>query len=250
MLYVDMLGNKSMVPFSLVLDVPGYESARADARAQGAAIVPVNHENLDSLRTALEELPNCTTAAGSPDCTGPLNLIMIGAINDLASAVNRRGYRRNELDADQSQHVFGRPAELIARKRAQAGSAATWIRAWRAPVDYRGTPVFVVQVARPMGGRFANGNTRNLKLHGDVDEARNLFIQDMMYSGGLDAIGFLPSVDAVPRSSPRKLADGSRYFTDGIRAVLLISVRPLTFADVEYLDWEPFVERVEAEASR
>jgi hypothetical protein len=109
--------------------------------------------------------------------------------------------------------------------------------------------VFVVQAGRPVGGRFRAGEAEVARLHGDVDEVRNLVIQSFMYSGGLEAVGFLRSVGAVPRSQPRVLADGARYFTDGVRAVLFLSTRPLTFADVRFLDWEPFLERIEASAA-
>jgi len=55
-----------------------------------------------------------------------------------------------------------------------------------------------------------------------------------MYSGGLDRLGYVAGVGAV--------ADG-RYHTDGLRAVLFISTRPLGLSDVELLDWAPIFDR-------
>ena len=184
----------------------------------------------------------------APSCGEPLNLVLIGKLEDIGSAISRRGYRLDVREADQARHVFGRPPDYVARKRAHANASAVWIRAWRAPVSFKGEPVFVAQVGRPVGGRFAPDDSAGSRLHGDVDEVRNLFIQSSMYSGGLAAVGFLPSVDAVSRTRPRVLADGESYHTDGVRAVLFFSTRPLALSDVKFLDWEPFLERIETDA--
>lgn len=247
-LNIDLLGNRKMIPFSLLLAVPGDEDRRdALALALDADAEIADFPDLETLRAALERLPHCTST-DSETCGEPLNMIFVGTIENLGAAVTRRGFRRDIRDEDLSLHVFGRSPEFVARKRVQANAAATWLRAWRAPISFRGQSVFVVQGGRPVGGRFNADDTEVERLHGDVDEVRNLLIQSFMYSGGLEAVGFLPSVGAVPRAQPRVLEDGTRYFTDGVRAVLFLSTRPLTFADVRFLDWEPFLERVEASA--
>ena len=55
----------------------------------------------------------------------------------------------------------------------------------------------------------------------------------------LAAVGFATGVGAVPASQPRDLSGDEHYYTDGLRAVLFFSTRPLTLADVKLLDWEP-----------
>ena len=44
---------------------------------------------------------------------------------------------------------------------------------------------------------------QDIVLHEDVDEARNLLIQDMMYSGGLDKLGFVTGVGPASPTQPR-----------------------------------------------
>ena len=83
-----------------------------------------------------------------------------------------------------------------------------------------------------------------------MDEARNLFVQDMMYSGGLERLGFVTGVGAVPRAQPRLAANGASYFTDGLRAVLFFATRPLTISDVHLLDWEPLLDERETTGSQ
>jgi hypothetical protein len=88
----------------------------------------------------------------------------------------------------------------------------------------------VGQVGRPVGGRFASPDAAEIVTHEDVDEARNLLVQDMMYSGGLDKLGFAHGSGTSGRG-------------DGLRAVLFFVTRPLSLSDVEILDWVQFVKR-------
>ncbi len=138
--------------------------------------------------------------------------------------------------------VFGRPPDLYFRKRAQAGAPAIGLRVWRAPISYRGQFVFLAQAGRPVGGRFLPEGSHDVRLHPDVDEVRNFLIHDFMYSGGLERLAFVSGVGAVPAEQPRALPGGGSYFTDGRRVVLFLGTRPLTFSDVEVLDWEPVLQ--------
>lgn len=240
---IDLLGNQVMIPLSLLVDVPGGVDAHERLQPQddpGSRII--DHTDLEALREALVQLPPCAQRDGSEACATPLNLILVGKLEDLGAAAIRRGYRRDILPADRQYRVFGREPDYVARKHAQAGAPATWVRAWRAPLSYRGQPVYVAQTARPVGGRFARKDPDQLPMHADIDEARNFYLQDALYSGGLETVGFLPGIDAVPESQPRRLEDGSSYFSDGHRAVLLFATRPLTFSDVDFLDWAPLLQ--------
>ena len=69
-----------------------------------------------------------------------------------------------------------------------------------------------------------------------MDEARNLLVQDMMYSGGLEKLGFV--------------AGGRASGSDGLRVVMFFATRPRSLSDVELLDWEPYLQRRVEAASR
>ncbi len=239
LLNVDLLGNRTMVPFTLLLPVPGEASDLPDVvhRYEDAAIS--SYDDLDGLRRALETLPCCAATADGRTDGAPLNVVVIGHLDDIAAAGSRRGYRRGPGGTGASPHVFGRPPDLYFRKRAQAGAPAVGLRVWRAPVNYRGQFVFVAQAGRPVGGRFLPEGSQDLQLHPDVDEVRHFLIHDFMYSGGLEGLAFVSGVGAVPSAKPRALPGGGSYFTDGRRVVLFLGTRPLTFSDVQILDWEP-----------
>ncbi|MBN3761523.1 LssY C-terminal domain-containing protein [Burkholderia sp. Ac-20365] len=245
---IDLFGSQTLIPFTLSLRVPGSESDPQLAQAPFAYTETeiTDCPDLASLRVALERLPCCATNADGTVNADPLNAVLIGQLADVGSALVRRNYRRNLRESDAVQRVFGRNADAVGRKQAQAGAPATWIRAWLVPIRFQGQPVYVAQVGRPVGGRFAPRDETQPILHSNVDEARNFLIQDLMYSGGLDKLGFVYGVGEATREHPRTTLDNATYYTDGLRAVMFFATRPLSFSDVQVLDWVPYLEQREA----
>jgi LssY C-terminus len=240
LLNVDLLGDKVMIPFTLFLPVPGEAAGSYVHHIHDYDDSEVTHcEDEESLRKAIETLPCCATTAAGAATGEPLNVVIVGSFDDIGAAVARRGYRRDLAPAAKHQ-LFGRAPDFVIRKRAQAGAPAHWVRMWRAPLAYRDQAVFVAQAGRPIGGRFAK-DARAEQLHPDVDEVRNILIQDFLYSGGLEKLGFVTGVGAVSPGQPRSLPDETRYYSDGLRAVLFFATRPLSMTDVEILDWVPLV---------
>ena len=248
-LNVDLLGRRTLIPFTLFLPVPD------DAAGTGLALFrypdPQIMEYTDhaALRAALERLPCCATDARGSARGDPLNVVLVGELADIGAAMVRRNYRRDARADDMAQQVFGRPPDVVLRKQAQAGAPATSMRVWLAPIRFEGRSVYLVQAGRPVGGRFAPRGETGIALHDDVDEARNLLIQDMVYSGGLEKLGFVTGVGEASETQPQTAIDGTGYHTDGLRAVLFLAKRPLSLADVEFLRWVPYLERREAPAS-
>jgi hypothetical protein len=249
LLNVDLLGNKSMLPFTLFLPVRGDVAQAGEQIHRYADSEIARYDDLGALRGALESLPCCAGTNEGAAAGEPLNVVLVGDLDDIGAALVRRGYRRNATAVGTGQRVFGRLPDLDMRKRAQAGAPANWIRLWRAPIDYRGQFVFVAQTGRPVGGRFLPEDARDLRLHPDVDEVRNFLVSDFMYSGGLEKLAFVSGVGAVAADHPRTLAGGETYFTDGRRVALFLGTRPLTISDVEVLDWEPLSYERAAEAA-
>jgi hypothetical protein len=68
----------------------------------------------------------------------------------------------------------------------------------------------------------------------------------MMYSGGLDKLGFVNGVGPAPQAHPRTTLNGASYYTGGLRAVMFFATRPLSFTNVEILDWVPYLEQTQS----
>ena len=96
-----------------------------------------------------------------------------------------------------------------------------------------------------MGGRFTESESKALILHPNVDEVRNVLIQDLLYSGGLGKLGFVTGVGAVSAAQPRSSLDKAQYYTDGLRAVLFLVTRPVALSGVQILDWHPALKDLE-----
>jgi len=245
---VDLVGNRIMVPFTLILPVPdsplGEEAATLSERV--AAVQGPDYQTEQALRAALEDAPCCTRAGADKAISGPVNVVMVGMLGDLGSALVRRGYRRDLHSDDLVQRVYARPPDIVMRKHAQGSDLSNWVRAWVAPFRYQGRPVFLCQVGRPVGGRFAKANDGPLVLQSDVDEARNHFVGDMLYSGGLEQLGF---VEGGSGDGDATVAVPKPYQTDGLRAVFVMATRPLSLSETEFLDWVPYIRQRETEAS-
>ena len=198
------------------------------------------------LRARLKQLPCCATGVDENESGDPLNVILIGDLADIASALVRRGFRLHGLNFDSRQQLFDRSPDLVVRKKGQAGVPANWLRLWVAPFSYQGKAVFLAQAGRRQGWRLQEIEEKDLVLSPRVDEIRNLFIQDMVYSSGLEKVAFVSGVGATAPGKSRSSFDAS-YQTDGLRAVLFLVARPLSLSDLEILDWHPALKLLEIE---
>jgi hypothetical protein len=244
LLNVDLLQRQGLIPFTLFLPVPN-DTADRQSRPNSftyADAEVTNYNDLAMLRDALERLPCCASDSLGMARGDPLNAVLVGELHDIGAALVRRGFRRDTRSVDATQRVFGRGPDAVLRKQAQAGAPSTWMRLWLAPIRFEGRSVFLGQIARPVGGRFSPPGATRLVLHEDVDEARNVLVQDMMYSGGLDKLGFAMGVGAASPTRPRITFGGARYHTDGLRSVLFLATRPLSLSDVHFLDWAPYLD--------
>ena len=251
LLNVDLLGPHQVLPYTLFLPVPGEEPNRAVARIQASAGEKgtVDHRDAASLRPALQELPCCATGPEGVATGDPINVVLVGSFDDVAAAFVRRGFRNAPRAFDNDQRLFGRPPDVVARKAVREDAPANWLRLWLTPIRFQGKPVFAGQAGRPAGGRFAETGDDGVTLHPDVDEARNLLIQDLFYSGGLARFGFESSADATVAARAEHRQDSPAYSTDGLKAVLFFATRPLDLSDVRFLDWVPYLEQRESEAA-
>ena len=54
----------------------------------------------------------------------------------------------------------------------------------------------------------------------------------------MPGVGFVSGVGEASPDEPRENLTGDPYFTDGLRAVLLVSDEPTSFLELQFFDWE------------
>ena len=242
MVNVDLIGREWSDSIGLVVPVPGTEAAQQRMAALSGLYTEADVVEIDdepALRSALEELPCCAA-----DQTGarslPLNLVLIGKLDEWGPAFVGRNYRYAPASP---WHAFGRMQDLSGRKISRwVAPQPHTLRLWLTPLRYQGTPIWVGQVSTGLGGRFAASGAGTQGIEPDVDEARNDVVQDLLYSQALAKVGFVKGAGRVSAAEPGQMPDGSPYRTDRLRAVLVFGGKAVSLAEVDFFDWERLVD--------
>ena len=101
--------------------------------------------------------------------------------------------------------------------------------------------MWIGQVSRDIGVRFTL-KTWNLTTHQidpDVDEARNYVLDNLLVGGHVARLGFVSGVQAAPTTMPRRNLTGDPYFTDGLRAVAILSAEPTSPSSLSWSTGAP-----------
>jgi hypothetical protein len=266
-LNVELWQDNGLLHFGFFVLVPGstfdYELVDFDRLY---AQDEVRSLELQGLREILERLPCCTTNATGGAYGDPLNLIVVGHVDDVFAAFVRRNWdATHALNMRQAArtmgsflfggryryspvsplYVYGRRQDIALQKARSNIHQRNHLRLWLSPFTYDGKPVWVGQISRDIGVRFTTRSPflTTHTIDPDVDEAREYIMQDIFASQSLAAIAYVQGVGAAARDAPRANLTGDAYFTDGLRLVLFISDKPTDGAEVDYIEWEAPVER-------
>jgi hypothetical protein len=267
---VDLVGNRRIRSFNMAVEVPGLQADFADFDPSNIYETAAPQLSEYELRTWLAALPCCTVSEGG-DPGDPLNLILIGELDDVRAAlVSQRWDITAEITSASLRriataflfgsryryapisplYVFGREQDMSFQKARAVIDERNHVRLWLAPVTHGGIPVWVGQISRDAGIKLSGRSwppTTHV-IDPAVDEARFFIEQDLLYSQRVHKIGLVEGVGAASVDAPRKNAEGDAYFTDGMRAVLFIGNRLTPIDQIEVLDWslyqdlEPFRE--------
>ena len=98
------------------------------------------------------------------------------------------------------------------------------------------------QISRDIGSRFTT-KSKTLTTHRidpNVDETRSALVQDFIHAQALKAFARGGGVGFVPPEEPRGNLTGDPWFTDGKRAVMLLTSEP---TGVDEIDWFNLAEQ-------
>jgi hypothetical protein len=220
----------------------------------------VNYTDDEPFRAALEALPSCVINKDGSKNGDPINLVIVGGLDDAFPALVRRGWSPTEqkwsgaiwrmvtsalsgepyVNAPVSDlYLFGRAQDLALQKARDTIHQRNHLRLWLAAMRYHGKSVWVGQISRDIGVRLTihSPTFTTHKIDPDVDEARTALTEDMAYSQSLVKLGLVKGVGAAPQSAPRENLTTDPYYTDGYREVLVFDHAPRSLADIELFPW-------------
>jgi len=250
---VDVIGkDHELRTFTFFAPVPGLrpDHQEVDWPALYAPDEVACHDR-DSLREALAALPCCVTGEAGKAQGEPLNLVLIGHPIDLLYALVRSGWDETEKVAAleptakavrgsveryrpvSTRFAFGRSQDVSFRKSRYGGQPRAHLRLWLAPMTVEGAPVWVGQIGRDFEARPSSPGHAM-----DADDARNLLLQDLLYSQTLAAVGFVTRAGLPPAPRLYQSLSGTPYYADGFRTVLQVSGEPMSLIEVENLRWD------------
>ena len=234
------------VDFTFTVPVPGidadYHGRDFSSLHPASAVEPCT---ADELVAKLEALPPATTNATASRGGDPVNLVIIGDFAALLGAFAARwdesesitlqtcwktarafllgsDYRYSPVS---SLHLFGRDQDIALQRARRSINERLHLRLWLTPLTFADRPVWVGQVSRDIGVRFTMRawNLTTHRIDPDVDESRDYVIEDLALAGRVEAAGYVGGVGACSREAPHRNLTGDPFFTDGKRAVIVLS---------------------------
>jgi LssY C-terminus len=238
--------GQPVVDLTFTIPVPGISAdyLRRDFAALYATS-KITECDLPTLVERLASMPPATTNQAASRTGDPVNLVVIGEFATILSAFGARWdesetitlrtcwktaqsfllgsqYRYSPVSP---LHLLGRTQDVALQRARRSINERLHLRLWLTPLTFGGKPVWIGQISRDIGVRFTY-KTWNLTTHRidpDVDESRDYVVEDLMQAERIDAVGYVDGVGACEREAPRRNLTGDPFFTDGRRAVILLS---------------------------
>jgi hypothetical protein len=240
------VAEKTRTEFVFTLPVPGITTDYLHRDFD--TLVPkssLEHCDVHALVGQLETMPAATTNAKALRFGDPVNLVIIGDFARLLGSFAARWDESETITLEtcwkttrafllgsdyryspvSPLHLFGRSQDVALQRTRRSINERLHLRLWLTPLCLEGQPGWVGQVSRDIGVRFTTKawNLTTHRIDPDVDEARDYVIEDLLQAERIQAAGYVDGVGACTRAAPRRNLTGDPYFTDGKRAVVLLS---------------------------
>jgi hypothetical protein len=256
---VDIIGESLPSTFTFFIQVPGLNIDHYNVDwSKLYAKDEFQDLDADALRAYLAAQTCCTTDKTAEGDGDPVNLVVIGAPDEVYAAFIRAGWDESETITTGTTwktvqsfiggreyryspvsglYVFGRPQDVAFQKARDNIHERNHLRLWMSPVTYRGVPVWMGQISRDIGVRFTKKTITTHKIDPDTDETREFLLEDLAYSQALAKFAYVEGAIPAPIDEPRGNFTGDPYFTDGYRLVMWVTSTPVDTNDVVYIDW-------------
>ena len=247
--------------FTFLVAVPGLKTDWQEASWRYLTNgVPEIECDETRLRSELEKLPRATTDKKGRKEGDPLNLVVIGSLQDLAATAvcdwdatervtSGTAWRTAKSFLFGIEYRYspvsplyyeGRPQDIALQKARSSVKQRNHLRLWLTPLRYNNKPVWVGQVSRDIGVRWTlkTINLTTHKINPNVDESRSYLVGDLIHGQAVKWWGYVKGAEAAPYWEPRHNLTGDPYFTDGLRVVIELSADAVKPTDLRLMEWE------------
>jgi hypothetical protein len=254
--HLRVLRVEGPIEFDFDLAVSGID-ADFERRELTAVILPAPPVdcNLPTLFERLESMPRATTGPSGWKEGDPANLVVIGNFATVLGAfganwdlteiislgtcwktakafVMGSEYRYSPVSP---LYMFGRSQDFALQRIRGSVNERLHLRLWLTELRYSGKPVWVGQVSRDIGVRitYRTWSLTTHRIDPNVDEARDYVLEILIESQRVEKLGYVGGVGQCDRASPRRNLTGDRFYTDGNRAIAIVSA---TRTEPKFLD--------------
>ena len=256
---VDILREDWFHTFTFFVPVPGL---RADHyNTDWESLYPpeeIKEVNTEQLVGLLEEQVCCTTDKKAEGSGDPVNLVIIGELEEVYVAFIRAGWDETETITSGTSwktiksfigggeyryspvsdlYVFGRPQDVAFQKARDNIHERNHLRLWLSPFRFEGKLVWMGQISRDIGVRWTKKTITTHKIDPDVDETREYLLENLAYAQALEKFAYVGGVGEVSYNQPKGNLTGDPWFSDGYRLVLWVSSLPVDIDELEFVNW-------------
>jgi hypothetical protein len=256
---VELVAEGEVRSFEFAQVVPGFEADFMTVDFEQLYPAGLRDLDLKGLREYLEGLPCCVAGGDGKTPGDPLNLVIVGDGRHVLATLVRRGWdltetmRRDTVWLTVASSLFGRyyrtspvsplylfdrPQDFALQKARRTVDERNHLRLWLAPVTLDGESVWVGQISRDIGVKASSKTLVTHKIDPVVDEARFYITLDLAASETLRAYGAVKGVGYSDRAAPRFNYTKDPYYTDGLRAVLILGKGRQHLENLKRLPWE------------
>ncbi len=245
---LDIYSNLQGYYFTFFVPIPGITADYMEVDFEGLyAEAEVQVLDEDGLRQALQDEVCCSTDETGTRTGDPFNMVLIGTGVSIRRGLMRAGWHETPAGSPdtavaRTHRYRGRQPDGTFHKTRPDGSELKELRLWLTPLQLGEQLVLIGQVSNGLKRTGRETEFVDYRIDPDLDDARIYLVQDFWYGQSLAQVGHVTGAERAPIESPHQNFSGQPYFTDGLRAVLLLSEDPIAMDDATAFDWEQLVD--------
>jgi hypothetical protein len=240
---VDVFASDRAFPFTFFVPIPGFHADYMDVNFQSLYRKDeIQKLDIDSLRSAIEAHPCCSTDESGTSVGDPFNVVLVGSPLTVRRSLLRGGWQETAADSSatvlaRTHRYRGRQPDGTFHKSRPDGRERKELRVWLSPMQLGDDPVWIAQVSYDMSGATGSKAFEKYRIDPDIDDARMFILQNFWYSQSLARMGEVGGIPSTTIDAPHRNFGGSEYFTDGQRIILFLSESPVALDETIMLQW-------------